>query len=170
MTTTQTIFGQSDALALAVVDLLNDASAGKAFCLDLSASRVFARIMDLKAIPDSTSAVSVQVFPGHDQADRAGLSGPYDDTYGVHVVLQQRVGGVVETQCPLLMQLRTQITEFLAATRIDCPAAVHPFKNAHLFAHRTADNKGVYDLMRLEEFNAFYAEIVLTYKVPGLRR
>ena len=177
MTAPQTIFGQSDALALKVVALLQARSDANLFCLTLTASRVFARQMDLDAnaphpIPGIGSPVDVQVFPGHDQADRVGVSGQYDDIYGVHVLLQQQVGAgtAAETQCALLMQLRSQVLEFLMSQAITTTNAVHNFTNSHVFAHRHGGKEGIYDLERLEQQHAFYSDVIFTYKAPGLRR
>jgi hypothetical protein len=170
----QTQFGQSDALALELVDGLNAASAAGRFCLRLTASRVFARKMELASLPKIGDPVDVQLFPGHDGADREGISGIYDDTYGVHIVIQQVVvdtpnGGISESQCALLMQLRTQMLDFLMSKRVDTTRAVHNFTNAHVLACRHG-KEGVYDLLKLEAFNTFYSETILTYKVAGLRR
>jgi hypothetical protein len=166
---TQTVFGQSDAVALELVTALNAASTAKMFCLTLTAEHLFARKLDLAGIPGMTDPVGVQVFPGHDQADRDGLSGMYDDIYGVHVLLLQKVAGAAETQVPLLMQLRSQIAEFLCSRALACPAAVHPFENARVFAHRHGP-EGVYDLARLESTNVFYSDMIVTYKTAVRRR
>ena len=168
---TQTTFGQSDAVALELVTALNDASDASLFCLSLKAERLFARKMDIAEIPDKDSPVNVQVFPGHDQADRVGISGIYDDLYGVHVLLQQRVGDAAETQVALLMLLRSQITKFLCSKVLSCAegTVVDPFYRAHVVAHRHGP-EGVYDLSRLESHNLFYSDIILTYKAAGIRR
>jgi hypothetical protein len=169
---TQTVFGQSDAAALELVTALNAASAAGTFCLTISAQRLFARLLDLPSIPAIGTAVSVQVFPGHDQTDRDGLSGIYDDIYGVHVLILQKVAGAAETQVPLLMQLRSQISEFLCSQALTLAAAVHPMptgSKARAFAIRHGP-EGIYDLARLESSNVFYSDMIVTYKAGGMRR
>jgi len=166
----QTVFGQSDAVAMELVDAFNAATTGT-FCLKLLARRRFSRMMELVDLPKITDPVDIQVFGGHDQADRVGLSGTYDDMYGVHVLIQQVVGAGedAEAQCGRLIQLRSQISEFLMSTRLDTNNAVHNIANSHVFSHRHGP-EGVYDLNRLEKLNAFYSDLIVTYKAPGLRR
>ena len=165
----QTVFGQSDAAARSLVTALNAASGAGAFCLSLTAATTYARRMEVGDIGNVGAPVNVQVFPGHDAADRVGFSGQYDDTYGVHVLLQQHVGAVAETQVPLLLQLRSEVAEFLMARGLTVPAAVHAFSNAHVLGLRHGP-EGVYWLDRLEQLNCFYADMILTYRAAGLCR
>ena len=169
--TAQIIFGQSDAVARELVTALNDASTANLFCLSLTAETVYARKMNVTDIPKTGEPVNVQVFPGHDAADRVGISGIYDDVYGVHVLLQQHVADAPETQVPLLMLLRSQIAKFLCSKALTCPegTVVDPFERAHVVAHRHG-NEGVYDLGRLEALNVFYSDMIVTYRAAGLRR
>jgi hypothetical protein len=172
MTAPQTKFGQSDAAALELVALLTAANTANAFCLAIAPVRLFARKLDLKDIPIADQPVAVQVVPGHDQGDRDGMGGMYNDTYGVHVLLLQVCGANVETQCPLLMQLRSEIVEYLCGKGLTCPegTVVHPFARAQVIGHRHGP-EGVYDLTRLEDHaGLFYSDIILTYKAGGLRR
>jgi hypothetical protein len=129
------------------------------------------RDLDIKNLPTPGQPVDVQIFPGHDQADREGISGVYNDIYGIHIVMQLYTGtrAVTEAQGPGFLALRTRILEWLMSKLLTTTNAVHNFKNSSLFAHRHPAH-GVYDLVRLEEVNAFYSEIIVTYKAPGLRR
>ena len=180
MTTSQTKFGQSDALALQVVTLLQGANDNGftlcgdnyTFCLNIAPVRQFARKLDLTDIPNIGDPVAVQVFPGHDQSDRDGLGGIYNDTYGVHVLMLQHVAAAAETQCPWLMLLRSQIAEFLSGQGLTLEAALNRLPSgslARVVAVRHGP-EGVYDLARLESTNVFYSDMILTYKAGGLRR
>jgi len=167
---TQTAYGQTVALADAIVVELNAAS----LCLAVSAERKFARLLDLKDIPKIGESVRIDVFPGDELEDRTGLSGTFIDTYGVHFLIQQQVtdttnGGISETQVSLLMQLRSQIIEMLCSRTISGSTAVHPFSKAHIIAVRHGA-EGVYDLAKLEGEKVFYSDSILTYKAPVTRR
>ncbi len=170
MTSTQTQFGQSAALADVIVAGLN----GAEFCLPVLAVRRFVRRRELKDLPGISNPVAVDVFPGVVQVDRMGLDGVYDDTYGIHVILQQSVtdtavSGTSEAQISLLLQLQSQIIEFLCSPLVTVPQAVHPFRGARVMAVRNGDD-GIYSLPRLEDTSAFYCDTIFTYKVGGLRR
>ena len=174
----QTVFGQSDAVARELATALNAADAGGAFCLRLVAEVRYARLMAISSkedptlphIPDIGDPASVQMISAGDQGDRTSLGSTYDDTYGVHVLLQQHVGASTETQVPLLLQLRSEIMEFLLNGTMAPTAAVHPFKNAHVLTYKQPQGEMLYDLDRLESLNAFYSDTILTYKAAGLRR
>ena len=168
-----TLYGQSDAVAVAVAAALTANSAN--FCLTVAAERLFARKLDVGAISSIGQPVTIEVIPGEDSADLAGLSRMYDDTYGCHVTLLQNIGdptrgGYSESQATLLVALRSQIVEFLAKTALVCPEAVHPFSGAFLKHVRPPKEGDVYDLTKLESTGLFYSELILTYKMPGLRR
>ena len=167
-------YGQSDALALAVVAALNAAT--DTFCLNVDAHRLFARKLDIADISAIGQPVTVEVFPGDELEDLVGLGGTFDDTYGCHVILLQNVadntqtsGGLNEDQMALLLRLRSEVIELLCAGSIDGLNAVHPFSGARVKAVRHG-KEGVYDLAHLESTNVFYSELILTYKMPGLRR
>jgi hypothetical protein len=170
----QTVFGQSDAVAREVAAALNGMSG--AFCLPVAAEVRYARKMDIKDIGGIDEAgtfpdpVNIQVIPVADQTDRTGLGGQYDDTYGVHVLLQQHVGSAAESHVPLLLQLRSEVLELLMGGLLTAAAAVHPFVNASVGTVRQPQGERLYDLDRLESLNAFYSDTILTYKAAGLRR
>ena len=169
----QAVFGQTVALADALVTALNAQSASLA--LPILAVRTFARKLDLGDIPAIGEKVMLQIIPGEDLADRIAMNNLYDDTYGVHVLMLQRVsdaalGGISEAQVGCLMQLRSEIIEFLCGAMISCPAAVHPFARARVTGVRHGA-EGAYDLSRLEsEAALFYSDTILTYKAAGLCR
>ena len=167
------IYGQSDAVAVEIAAALN-ANSGN-FCLAVAAERRFARKLDVGDISSIGSAVTVQVFPGDELADLQGLDGIYDDTYGCHILILQNVanattGGLDEAQMQLLLALRSQIVEFVASKLLSAPDAVHPFSRAQVKACRNDAKEGIYDLNRLEQTNVFYSDLIVTYKMPGLRR
>ena len=177
MAETTPIYGQTDALALAIVAILN--GVGEALCLPVAAERRFARKLDLEAIAGLGAPVTVQVFPGDDGADLDGMGPRYDDTYGCHVLILQKVGGsqaggLSEDAVASLVRLRSEIIEGLCGVRIDCPNAVHPFTTTMALAVRSAREPngagGVYDLGRLESGNLFYSDVVFTFKAVGLSR
>jgi len=167
-----TKYGQSDAVALELVAALNDAS--PSFCLPVAAERKFARVREIAAVSKIGESVAVHVFPGAEQSEVSGISGVYDDTYAVHVLLQQNVtdttsGGLSESQLALLMKLRAEIIEYVCARRMSCPDAVHPFSGA-IVAKVAHGPEGVYDLARIESMNEFYSDVIFTYRAVGLRR
>jgi hypothetical protein len=167
------VYGQTDAVAVEIVAALNNAS--PTFCLPVAAERLFARRLDVAEISNIGDPVTVQVIPGDDMADLMGLDQIYDDTYGCHIVLLQNVtdttnnGGLSETQAALLVRLRSEIVEFLCSHALACPEAVHPFSNARVKACRHG-KEGIYDLVKLEENNVFYSDLIVTYRAAGLRR
>lgn len=164
-------FGQSVALADEIVAGLNAATT---FCLEIEAVRRFVRKTELADLPRIDDPVQVDVFPGMISSERNALDGVYTDTYGIHVIMQQVVadatnGGLSEAQVALLLQLQSEIVEFLCARLVTAPFAVHPFSGARVVAVRQGDD-GIYSLPRLEEHNAFYCDTILTYRMAGLRR
>ena len=165
----QTVFGQTVALADVVVAMLNNAAPG--FCLPITAVRRFARLTELKDLPKTGSPVAIDIFPGTDTSERDGVAPSFSDTYAIHVLLQQHVGkdATSEGQISLLMQLRSQIAEFLMPRRYEAKAAVHPFTNIPV-VHIGHGKEGVYDLVRLEELQVFYAEMIVMFNAPGLGR
>lgn len=171
---TQTAFGQTDAVAQELATALNNYS--PAFVLPVSAQKLWFPKLDIADIPKIGESVRLQVIPGDDLSDRDALDGVYDDLLGVHIVMLQQVtdtagsGGISEDQVGLLMQLRAEIIELLCSKRLDCPTAVHPFSNAHVYAVRHG-KEGAYDLNRLAgEAGLFYSDNIFTYRAAGLRR
>jgi len=166
------VYGQSDAVAVEIAAALNNAS--PTFCLAVTAERKFARKLDLSDISTIGNPVTIEVIPGDDLADLTGLDQIYDDTYGCHVVIMQNVvdetnGGLSESQAALLLRLRSEIVEFLCSHSLSCPNAVHPFSGARVMACRHG-KEGIYNLLKLEENNVFYSDLITTYKAVGLRR
>ena len=150
-------YGQSDAVAVELTTALNNWGS---FILSISATRRFARKLDISTIANIDEDVTVEVIPGDDMADLTGLDQIYDDTYGCHIVLMQNVadltsGGLSEAQMALLLQLRSEIIEFLCSRRLDAPDAVHPIVNARIHAVRHG-REGIYDLEKLEQNNIFF--------------
>jgi hypothetical protein len=136
---------------------------------------VFPRILDVGAIANIGQPVTINVYAGEDSGDLTGLSHIYDDTYGCHVVIMQNLsdstaGGYSDSQATLLLALRAQIVDFLASKKVSCPEAVHPFAGAFLTHFRPPKEGDVYDLGKLMSTGLFYSEMILTYKMPGLRR
>ncbi len=172
-----TIYGQSDALAVAVTALINQYSG--AFILPVTAQRLFVSKLGIGDIPAIGSNVSVRVIPGAEHADLQGLNQVYDDTYTVAIVILQNVtdvanGGLSEAQMQLLLQLRSQIFELLCMTKISCTAAVHPFCDTMPKGVRSkglmGEETGVYDLARLESDNVFYSASQVIYPAVGIVR
>lgn len=170
-----TTYGQSDAVAVELAAALNTASAAGEFVLTLEAERLFARKLEPADIADYHHPVTVQVIPGEEMGDSNNrLDHVYDDTYGCHaLILQHIVDGIKEgpneERMRDLLRLRSEIIEYICARRLSCPDAVHPFEGASVVAHRHG-REGIYDLNRLEESNVFYSDLIITYRVPGLRR
>jgi hypothetical protein len=168
MAGTQVIFGQSDAVALYLVDALNAASAGNVFSLKLAARRLFFRAVDIGNIPKIGEPVDVQIIPMHEQSDREGAD-RYQDVYGVHLVFQQSVGAQAQDQMPWLMLLRDQVAEYLMSKAMAVTNAVHNFKGAHVNGVRHG-KEGVYDETKLQKDGVFYSDTILTYRTQELTR
>ena len=168
-------YGQSDAVAVELVTILNNYSAN--FCggnLGVTAERKFARKLDYADVSTIGSDATVEVIPGDELSDLAGLDYVYDDTYGCHIVIMQNVvdetnGGLSETQMALLLRLRSEIIDYLCGSLLDCPDAVHPTSRMQVMAVRHG-REGIYDLEKLEQSNVFYSDIIITYKAVGIRR
>jgi hypothetical protein len=167
-------YGQSDAVAVELAAALNTASDADAFCLKVDAKRTFARKIEVVDIAGMNDPVTIEVIPGDDLADLVGLDQIYDDAYGCHILILQNAtdnmkGGLSETQMQKLLQLRSEISEYLCCHALACPDAVHPFEGARIKACRHG-KEGIYDLAKLEQNNVFYSDLIVTYRAPGLRR
>jgi len=134
-----TAYGQTDALALAIVDWLTVNAA--TFCMAIAPERRFQLLTDLKDIPTHNEPASIDVFPSFEDSERAGISTAFSSHYAVHIFIQQQVGGAAdpEAQCGLLDQLRSQIVEGVKLRRFQLPDAVHPVQNVFLSHVRNAD-------------------------------
>jgi hypothetical protein len=159
----QTTFGQTDALALAVVSWLSQNAAS--FCVPIAAERRFLLMSKLEDIPPATSPASVDVFPDVETSDRLGIAPAFTSQYSIHIFIQQQVGGSPgpETQCALLTQLRSQILAGLKPLMFSLTDAVQPVRNVFLTQARSAD-KGLYNLARLLELNVYESDTILTFK------
>ena len=160
----QKVFGQTDALALAIVDWLT-ANSGT-FVLPVAAERRFALIDDLPSIPVYNAPASVDVFPDIEVSQRQGISTAFSSEYAVHIYIQQQVGGAAdeEAQCALLAQLRSQIVESLKLRAFQLTNAVHPVPNVFLAHVKSADKAGLYNLARLLELHVFESDTILIFK------
>lgn len=166
----QTVFGQTTALADAIVAVLNAGS----FAVEISAARLFARKFALSSdgttdlvVPDADSAARVDIFPSIEEEDRSGggVTPVFEAKYAVHMLIQQKVGGgdAAEAQVALLMQARSEMIESLKSVGLTVSTAVKPYRPAVMTAVRSA-NEGPYDLLRLERMGCFYSDTVLTWK------
>ncbi len=168
----QTTFGQTDSLALAVVAWLNDAA--RAFVVPIFAERRFARKTELKDIPIAGEPVSVDVFIGHETGERShdgtrySLAPVFSSTYGVNIFIQQRVGGMddPEAQVSILVLLRGQIIDQLRQTRFNLTNSVRPINGAVCVSHQNGD-KGPYNLERLEGDNTFESDTIFVFKAAA---
>ncbi len=171
--TTQTQFGQADALALAMVAYLSDNASD--LCLPVTVQRRFLRVDDPKDLPDVTQPVQVDILPGvfndaerYDRTSQAPPAGrgSWMGTFGITLYMQQVVVGQAEAQCPLLELLRTQLLALVEAARLATPAAFLPMQNLVVGAVRSL-NKGTYDLDRLVNDGCFSAGFTLTFKASA---
>ena len=85
----QTIFGQTDALALSIVAWLNSFP----LSMSIKAQRRYVLIVTASALPDINSPVQVDIFPDIEICDRQGVSPAFASHYAVHLVIQQRLTG-----------------------------------------------------------------------------
>lgn len=168
----QTTFGQTDALALAIVTWLNDAA--RNFVIPISAERRFARKTELKDIPIAGEPASVDVFIGNDAGERShdgtrySLAPVFSSTYGVNIFIQQRVGGMEapEAHTAILVLLRGQIIDQLRQTRFNLTNAVRPVNGVLCVSHQNGD-KGPYNLERLEGDNTFESDTIFVFKAAA---
>lgn len=160
---TQTTFGQTDALALAVVAWLNANAA--TFSMPMTAERRFRLIRELPDIPAFDQAASVDVFPDSEQSQRQGISTAFASSYAVHVFIQQQVAGAPDedAQCALLTQLRSEIVEGLKLRMFQLANAVHAVQNVFLDQLKSADS-GLYNLARLLELHVYESDTILVFK------
>ena len=161
----QTVFGQTDALALDVAAWVTNHAAD--FCLPVAAERRFVRQDELKDIPQASMPVSVDVFPASEHGKRQGASVAFAGEYAFHLYLQQQVAGSPdeeESRCGLLAQLRSQIIEGLKRTQFNLTTAVHPVQSVIMIEFKSADAKGLYDLERLLQQHVFESDTILIFK------
>lgn len=163
--TTNTTFGQTDALALAVVTWLNQNSA--TFCVPIAAERRFRLSTELDDIPTAAESASVDVFPDIENSERQGMSKAFSSSYVIHIYIQQQVTGATgetdEQRCELLARLRSEIIEALKLRLFTLSNAVHPVPNVFLAEVKNGD-KGLYGLPRLMQLNVFESDTILVFR------
>jgi hypothetical protein len=164
MAETTPIYGQTDALAVAVAAWIN-ANPAK-FCLAVAAERRFAMLSEKKDIPQSGDPASVDVFPDTEAAQRQGASTAFASEYAIHLYLQQQLGGPVdrEDQCAQLTRLRSELIEGLKSRMFDLTNAVHPVNRVFLAHLRSADKVGLYSLARMMEVGVYESDTILVFK------
>jgi hypothetical protein len=161
---TQSIFGQTDALALAVASWLTSNSG--AFCLPIVSQRRFRLLTHTKDIPTATEAVAVDVYPDTETSEKQGISTAYMSEYAIHIYIQQQTmggAGTEEEQCALLTQLRSQILDAARKLRFDLDDAVHAVRGVFPVSIKSAD-KGLYDMGRLLSDNVYASDTILIFR------
>lgn len=155
--------GQTDALALAIVDWIV-ANAGS-FSLPINAQRRFRLVDELPNIPDYNQPVNVDVFPDVEHSERQGFSTAFASTYAVHLFIQQRVTGAAseDAQCALLTSLRSQVIESLKLRMFSLENAVHPV-NGLILKHIKSADRGLYNLQRLLTDHVYESDTILTFR------
>lgn len=168
----EAIYGQTDALALAVVEWLTAFS--NSFILPIAAERRF-RLMDtLPNIPKYNEPVSVDIIPEIETSEKLGISTAFTSLYSIHLYIQQQVSGAQseDGRCAMLTALRSQIIARLKALRqgFDLSAtAVEPVSKVFLKHYRSGDRGpfyggGLFDLSRLLELHVYESDTILTFK------
>lgn len=167
----QVKFGQTDALALAIVDFINDLDG---LCTPVEAERRFAVVSDLASIPEYDSPASIDIFPDIEVTNRTGINN-FNSEYAVHLFIQRRTDGTdEEAACALLAQVRSEIIEALKTSKLSVPNAVHPIARLGIvFLHaKSADRMpgnpaGLYNLSRLLQSHVFESDTILVFKVSS---
>lgn len=155
--------GQTDALALAVVDWLV-ANSGS-FSLAINPQRRFRLLDELSGVPTINQPANVDVFPDVEVSERQGMSTAFASTYAIHLFIQQQVNGGTseDAQCALLTSLRSQIVESLKLRMFSLPNAVHPVSGLFLKHIKSAD-RGLYNLDRLLHDHVYQSDTVLLFR------
>jgi len=159
----QTIFGQTDALALSIAAWLNTFP----LSMPIKAQRRFVLIDTASALPDVNSPVQVDIFPDIEICDRQGISQAFASHYAVHLFIQQRLTSAAneDTQCALLTRLRSEIIEAMKPLSFAIPSAVHvPKQGLYLVQVKNADQKGLYDLARLLGQHVYASDTILVFR------
>ena len=168
----QTIFGQTDALALAVVNYLTVQQAAGVYMLAIAPARRFALIDTLADLPKYNEAASVSVVPSGESSERNGMSHAFDSTCIVHLVMKQVVAGAAigeEAQCAKLAAVRSQILDGLRTRALDLDNAVHPVKRVFIVGlksavHNAARGPELYSLDDLMASHVFHSDTILTFR------
>jgi hypothetical protein len=164
----QTVFGQTDSLALAIVGWLEGLES--TFAVPFAAERRFRIHDDVADIPKWGAAASVDVFPDAESGDRQGLASIFSSEYAVHILIQQQLGSegvtdsLIEERCALLAQFRSQIIENMKKRMFNLADAVHPVSGVFLSKYMAAKDEGLYSHSRLLQFNVFWSDTILIFK------
>jgi hypothetical protein len=164
-------YGQTDALALAVVARINSLSG--TFCIPVSAERRFRLLDRLKDIPAYNAPASVDVFPDTKAGQRQGISTAFASEYAIHIYIQQQVSDAAdeEAQCALLARLESEIVDDIEDVAFNLDDAVHPVKNVFLWKYYNADEngpaKGLYNLKRLMGEHVYESDTILVFKASA---
>jgi len=167
----QTKFGQTDALALAVVDFINELTD---LCTPVEAERRFALVSDVQSIPQYDSPASIDIFPDIEATNRTGANN-FNSEYAIHLFIQRRTDGTdEEAACAVLARLRSEIIEELKKSKLSIPNAVHPiaqhgivFMNAKSADRMPGNPAGLYNLSRLMQSHVFESDTILIFKVSS---
>jgi len=160
------VYGQTDALALAVVAWLT-ANVDN-FILPIATERRFRLIDELPGIPSVSQPVSVDVFPDIEVSERQGISTAFKSTYAIHLFIQQQVSGAAseDAQCALLTALRSQIIDRLRVRSFNLTNAVHPV-NGVILVHLKSADRGLYNLNRLLDLHVYESDTILTFRAAA---
>lgn len=171
----QSSYGQTDALALAVVEWLGTLDQDK-MAVGFEAERRFRLINQLPEIPAWDEPASIDVFPDAEMGERQGMSTAFSSSYAIHIFIQQRLATVPDDgsqgfpsedeQCALLTLLRSQIIEAIKKLAFDLTDAAHPVDKVFLQSIKSAD-KGLYNLQRLLEFHVYESDTLLIFKAAA---
>ena len=159
----QTTYGQTDSLALGVVEWLN----GYPFSMPIKAQRRFVRVDDISVLPYVGAPAQIDVFPDIEVCDRQGISTAFSSQYAIYLLIQQRLTNVndEDAQCSLLTRLRSEIIEGLKSQQILITNAVHPSSQGlRIVQVKNADRQGLYDLARLRGQHVYASDTILVFK------
>jgi hypothetical protein len=170
----QTAFGQSHALANAILAVLNALQAAGLFAVPIAPTVRFARRFNMTSsgetelvVPDTSAPAAVEIFPFNENEERLGGSGlpTFEADYQVHLLMLQRVGvgDADDAQVSLLLQTRSQIIEELKSRGLDVSTVVKKYRPAVLIGVKSA-TETIYDQAFLESKQSFYSSTLLTYK------
>ena len=159
----QTVFGQTDALALSIAAWINTFP----LSMPIKAQRRFVLVDTASALPDVNSPVQVDIFPDIEICDRQGISQAFASHYAVHLFIQQRLTSAAneDAQCALLTRLRSEIIEGLKSAQIPLTSAVHTSaQGLRMVQVKNADKQGLYDLARLLGQHVFASDTILVFR------
>lgn len=164
------LYGQTDALAIAVVERINTCST---LSMQVSAQLRYRLLDPLVNIPGIESPVNVFIAPGSERSVRQGISTAFESTYTLHIAIQQLITGAdnEETQCAALMRLRSEIVDDLRQRMFSLTDAVHPVNNVFVVQAETAAEANrtslTYNLARLLNDHVFESDTIVTFKASA---